>query len=56
MEQPVGRWSGAATGESRPAAPLSSYVGTYNDYWGPREVTEQDGKLLLALGPRDTFP
>ena len=27
----------AAAGESTPAAPLSSYVGTYaNDYWGPR--------------------
>ena len=39
-----------------PAAPPASYVGTYNnDFWGPAQVSEQDGTLVLALGPRDTF-
>ncbi|BBY81977.1 serine hydrolase [Mycolicibacterium pulveris] len=36
-----------------PAAPLSSYVGTYhNDYWGPATVTEVDGGLQLTLGTK----
>jgi CubicO group peptidase (beta-lactamase class C family) len=40
-----------------PAAPLSSYVGTYNnDYWGPARVTEADGKLTLALGSKLNVP
>ena len=56
MEQPVAPWSGSSDRRIPPAAPLSSYVGTYaNDYWGPARISEQDGKLL-ALGPRDTFP
>jgi CubicO group peptidase (beta-lactamase class C family) len=41
-----------------PPAPLQSYVGAYNnDYWGQAKVTEQDGKLGIALGPRgDVWP
>jgi CubicO group peptidase (beta-lactamase class C family) len=37
-----------------PARPLSDYVGVYaNDYWGPAIVTENDGALQLALGPKN---
>jgi CubicO group peptidase (beta-lactamase class C family) len=37
-----------------PARPLSDYVGVYaNDYWGPATVTERDGALQLALGPKN---
>jgi CubicO group peptidase (beta-lactamase class C family) len=37
-----------------PPRPLSDYVGTYaNDYWGPAVVTERDGALQLALGPKN---
>jgi CubicO group peptidase (beta-lactamase class C family) len=37
-----------------PPRPLSDYVGVYaNDYWGPATVTERDGGLQLALGPRN---
>ena len=40
-----------------PAAPLSSYVGTYNnDYWGPARVSEKDGKLQLELGSKLNVP
>ena len=58
MEKPVG----SLVGQQRPANPApaaapASYVGTYaNDYWGPARITERDGRLLLALGPRETFP
>jgi Domain of unknown function (DUF3471) len=39
-----------------PAPPTPSLVGTYdNGYWGPAAVTDVDGKLTLALGPRETF-
>jgi len=37
-----------------PVRPLSDYVGTYaNDYWGPAIVTERDGALQLAMGPKN---
>jgi CubicO group peptidase (beta-lactamase class C family) len=37
-----------------PARPLSDYVGVYaNDYWGPATVTEHDGQLELAMGPKN---
>jgi Domain of unknown function (DUF3471) len=37
-----------------PVRPLSDYVGVYaNDYWGPAIVTENDGALQLALGPKN---
>ena len=40
-----------------PAAPLASYVGTYNnDYWGPARVSEKDGKLQLELGSKLNVP
>ena len=41
-----------------PARPLNDYVGVYaSDYWGPAVVTERDGALQLALGPKNqTFP
>ncbi|WP_102143378.1 serine hydrolase [Mycobacterium hubeiense] len=57
MEEPVGELVGQQPpANPAPAAPLSSYAGTYdNDYWGPARVTEKDGKLQLALGPRGVF-
>jgi CubicO group peptidase (beta-lactamase class C family) len=41
-----------------PPRPLGDYAGVYhNDYWGPAIVTERDGALQLALGPKNqTFP
>ncbi|OBJ48632.1 serine hydrolase [Mycobacterium sp. 1423905.2] len=37
-----------------PARPLADYVGVYaNDYWGPATVTDHDGRLQLALGPKN---
>ena len=37
-----------------PARPLSDYAGVYaNDYWGPAVVSERDGALQLALGPKN---
>ena len=52
------RWSASSHRPiPRPAAPLASYVGTYaNDYWGPARVTEKDGRLQLALGPKLDVP
>lgn len=40
-----------------PAPPAATLVGTYdNAYWGPATITDVDGRLTLAIGPRDTFP
>lgn len=41
-----------------PARPMSAYVGTYrNDYFGEIAIAEQNGKLLLLLGPKKlAFP
>lgn len=37
-----------------PARPLADYVGVYaSDYWGPAIVTERDGALQLAMGPKN---
>jgi CubicO group peptidase (beta-lactamase class C family) len=37
-----------------PARPLSDYLGVYaSDYWGPAVVTERDGALQFAMGPKD---
>ena len=58
MSDPVGSLVGAQpVADPNPAQPLSSYVGTYrNDFWGPAEVSEREGTLVLGLGPRgDTF-
>ena len=58
MEQPTGSLVGQKPPTNpAPAAPLASYVGTYNnDYWGPARITEKDGRLQLALGPKLTVP
>ena len=51
------RSSATAARQSAPPRPLASYVGTYNnDYWGPARVTEKDGKLQLAIGPKLIVP
>ncbi|OCB57883.1 serine hydrolase [Mycobacterium malmoense] len=37
-----------------PARPLRDYAGVYaSDYWGPAVVTEHDGTLQLAMGPKN---
>lgn len=57
MDKPVG----SLVGQQRPVnaqthGPLDAYTGVYrNDYWGPATVTERDGRLELALGPRGVF-
>lgn len=58
MEQPTGSLVGQQPpANPAPAAPLASYVGTYNsDYWGPARITEKDGTLQLALGTKLTVP
>ena len=58
MEQPEGSLVGKQPpANATPAAPLASYVGTYNnDYWGPARVTEKDGRLQLALGTKLNVP
>jgi hypothetical protein len=58
MEEPVGALVGQKPPASpAPAAPLASYVGTYqNDYWGPARITDKDGKLHLALGTKLDVP
>ena len=58
----MGAPSGSLVGQQPPAdpapsAPLASFVGTYqNDYWGPARITENDGKLMLALGTKLEVP
>ena len=58
MEQPTGSLVGQKPpANPSPAAPLASYVGTYNnDYWGPARITEKDGKLQLAMGAKLDVP
>ncbi|WP_445163657.1 serine hydrolase [Mycobacterium sp. Dal123C01] len=37
-----------------PARPLTDYLGVYaSDYWGPAVVTQNNGQLELALGPKN---
>jgi hypothetical protein len=57
-EKPVGSLVGQQPpANPAPAAPLSTYVGTYtNGYWGPARVTEKDGKLQLELGTELSVP
>jgi CubicO group peptidase (beta-lactamase class C family) len=57
-EKPVGSLVGMQPpANPKPAEPLSSYVGTYNnDYWGPARVTEENGKLRLELGSKLNVP
>jgi CubicO group peptidase (beta-lactamase class C family) len=51
--------SGVLAGKTRPekpapAPPTPTLVGTYgNSYWGPATVADANGKLTVALGPRD---
>jgi CubicO group peptidase (beta-lactamase class C family) len=59
MDRPEGSLVGKQPpANPAPAAPLSSYVGVYNnEFWGPATVSERDGTLQFTLGPRgDTFP
>ncbi|MDT5328315.1 MAG: hypothetical protein QOF25_5467 [Mycobacterium sp.] len=58
MEAPVGSLVGKQPpANPAPAAPLASFVGSYaNDFWGPARVSEEDGELTLALGPKFTVP
>ncbi len=57
-EEPLGSLVGQKPpADPAPAAPLSSYVGTYdNAYWGPARVTEKAGTLQLALGTKLNVP
>ncbi len=57
-EQPVGSLVGQKPpANPKPAAPLASYVGTYNnDYWGPARVVQKDGNLQLELGTKLAVP
>ncbi len=58
MEKPAGSLVGKKPpANPASAAPPASYVGTYqNDYWGPARITERDGELRLALGPKLDVP
>ena len=60
---PMNNAEGSLVGKQLPAnaalaRPLTDYLGVYtSDYWGPAVVTEYDGQLQLALGPKNqTFP
>ena len=60
--KPMGAPQGSLVGHQPPAnpaaaAPLSTYVGTYNnEYWGPARISEKDGTLQLALGTKLDVP
>ncbi|KAA0082846.1 DUF3471 domain-containing protein [Mycolicibacterium sp. P9-64] len=58
MEAPFGSLVGKqAPASPAPAAPLASYVGSYdNPYWGPARIDEKDGVLTLSLGPKFRVP
>ena len=59
MNNPVGSLVGKQPpANPAPVRPVGDYVGVYaSDYWGPAVVTEHDGALQLALGPKNqTFP
>lgn len=59
MDNPQGSLVGKQPpAKPAPARPLGDYAGVYaSDYWGPAVVTERDGTLQLALGPKNrTFP
>lgn len=55
LNNPVGSLAGKQPpANPAPARPLSDYVGSYaSDYWGPAVVTEHDGALQLAMGPKN---
>ncbi len=59
MNEPFGELAGRQRPASpAPSRPLADYTGSYaSDYWGPATVTETDGALTVALGPRpDVYP
>ncbi|QMT02189.1 serine hydrolase [Gordonia jinghuaiqii] len=53
MSEPSGDLVGKQpSADAAPAQPLPSYVGTYaNTVYGPAEVVERDGALVLEMGP-----
>lgn len=55
MNNPVGSLVGQQPpANPAPARPLTDYLGRYaSDYWGPVVVTERDGALQLAMGPKN---
>ncbi|UNB53776.1 serine hydrolase [Mycolicibacterium sp. YH-1] len=55
MADPLGVLAGKARPEKpAPAPPTPTLVGTYgNSYWGPATIADANGKLTVALGPRD---
>jgi hypothetical protein len=60
---PMNNPEGSLVGKQPPANPaparlLTDYLGVYaSDYWGPAVVTQNNGQLELALGPKNqTFP
>lgn len=56
MNEPIGTLVGQAPpADPTPAAPLSAYVGTYqNPYTGPATVADTGGTLTVTLGPKHT--
>jgi CubicO group peptidase (beta-lactamase class C family) len=57
MGAPEGSLAGRTPpADPAPGPPVQTLVGTYdNGYWGPARVAETDGRLTLALGPRETL-
>ncbi|WP_284224824.1 serine hydrolase [Mycobacterium antarcticum] len=57
MEGPEGSLAGQKPPASpAPAPAMPTLVGTYdNPYWGPATVADTDGRLTLAIGPRERF-
>ncbi|OBJ35224.1 serine hydrolase [Mycobacterium colombiense] len=55
LNNPVGSLVGKQPpANPAPARPLGDYAGSYaSDYWGPAVVTEHDGALQLAMGPKN---
>lgn len=55
LNNPVGSLVGKRPpANPAPARPLGDYAGSYaSDYWGPAVVTEHDGVLQLAMGPKN---
>src|SRR5690606_28852987 len=53
LTAPTGEWAGQPfPAHPVPALPLHAYEGNYaNDYYGPAEVQQRDGALVLVLGP-----
>ncbi|ORI21749.1 serine hydrolase [Rhodococcus sp. 1168] len=56
MDEPMGELVGKTPpADPAPAQPLTAYAGVYqNSFWGPATVTDDNGTLTLAIGPKDT--